>query len=72
VNQGIPWPVATVFSLFFIGFGSASFFFVDPLCDWQIKMLQSQWYRRAYRIMGVIFIAVGLLFAFGFAAESIS
>lgn len=72
MNQGLPWPVAIIPVVMFLGFGCAYLFFTDHLCDWQIKLLKSRRLRRSYRIMGAIFVVGGLAFAWAFATHSFS
>jgi hypothetical protein len=46
------------------GMGSAYLFFADHICDWQIRRLQSRWFRVFMRAFGIFFIATGLIFVF--------
>lgn len=48
------------------------FFFVDQLFDWQIRLLQAKTYRTCTRVMGLVFVAVGLLLAWAFATGRLS
>jgi hypothetical protein len=48
------------------------FFFADRLFDWQIRLLQSRSYRTFTRIMGLAFVALGLLLMWAFATGKLS
>jgi threonine/homoserine/homoserine lactone efflux protein len=45
--------------LFFVGFGSLYLFFTDYILDRTIRWLQSRWYRRMMRVIGLLFIVSG-------------
>jgi threonine/homoserine/homoserine lactone efflux protein len=66
-HHAFPWPAAAFFIVAVIGLGITCLCFADHLCDWQIRMLQSRWYRWTTRGYGVVLIFFGLFFALLFA-----
>ena len=66
-HHAFPWPAAAFVIVVFIGLGIAFLCFADHLCDWQIRMLQSRWYRRTTRGYGAVMIVVGVCFVVLFA-----
>jgi hypothetical protein len=59
-HSSFPWPAAAFFIVAVIGLGIACLCFADHLCDWQIRMLRSRWYRWTTRGYGAVMIIVGL------------
>ena len=66
-HHSFPWPAAAFFIVAVIGLGITCLCFADHLCDWQIRMLQSHWYRRMTRGYGAVMIVFGLCFVVVFA-----
>ena len=57
------WFVPIIFGAVFSGIGIAFLFFTDALCEWQIRLLQSRWYRLQMRVMGLFFAIIGIVAA---------
>lgn len=72
VHSQVPWAVQFIFPAVAIAVGLVMFFFVDQLFDWQIRLLQAKTYRTCTRVMGLVFVAVGLLLAWAFATGRLS
>ena len=66
-HHAFPWPAAAFFIVVAIGLGIICLCFADHLCDWQIRMLQSRWYRWTTRGYGAAMIVFGLFFVWLFA-----
>ncbi len=52
--------IGVLSALMFAGFGAAPLFFTDHILDWQIRMMQSRWYRRTSRALGLLIMLFGL------------